>query len=474
VNAGFRWTDARVREVLGIPGASGDDQEFSGVTTDTRTLGPGALFVALVGDRFDGHAFLEEARERGAAGAVVSTRSAASLEASTSGLRIYPVDDTLVALGLLARHRRGVLPGRVVGITGSSGKTTVKDLLAAALRGTFRVHATRGNLNNRVGVPLTLLAAPEDAEVVVVEMGTNAPGEIAMLARVADPDASLVTTVSEAHLSGLGSLEGVLEEKLDLVRGTREGGGVLVGDRPEALSRRAREIRPDVRVAGLSERADPDLRGELLPPDGDARFGVRWRGREVRAGIPGRHGAEGLVLALAMAEWLGADPEAAARGAAEVQAGGLRNEIRRVGDLTLLLDCYNANPQSVGAALDLLLELPASKGRVAVLGSMLELGERSGALHREVLDRARALPLELVVAVGEFAAAAGAEPGDPGTGPEVIQAGTAEEAYRRLKGRLSGGETILLKGSRGMALEAIVPDFERDFSTGADPREGDR
>lgn len=476
----FAWTDRTVREALGVGSNEDETRElaFAGVSTDTRTVRPGDLFVALTGERFDGHDFLGEAVGRGARAAVVSR----PVE-TDPGIHLYLVPDTLAGLGDLARYRRAALPGQVVGVTGSSGKTTVKELLAAALRGSFEVYATKGNLNNRVGLPLCLLSAPEEAEFLVLELGTNEPGEIGALTDIARPDHALLTTVSEAHLRGLTSLEGVLEEKLDLVRGARPDGTVVVGDEPPVLARRAKDLRSDTHVAGLSDRAEDGLRGELVGQDLDGGYRVALWGREVKAGIPGRHGAQNLVLALATARLLGVDEEAALAAASRVRPGHLRGEVRMVGGLTMLLDCYNANPQSVLGALDLLAEFPGAARRVAVLGSMLELGDRSADLHRMVLARAAALPLDVVVATGNFAAVAGpgAVGAGPGaaSGPEIIVAPTPDEGYEELRPRLRGTETILLKGSRGVALETLLDRFVEDFgeeagdTTAEDGRGGD-
>jgi UDP-N-acetylmuramoyl-tripeptide--D-alanyl-D-alanine ligase len=270
----FEWTDAAVREALGLRAELAEaDLEYAGVSTDSRSIAEGELYVALVGERFDGHDFVTEALSKGALGVVVSRRFPGAERA-----RIYPVDDTLVALGALAAFRRRRLASPVVCITGSSGKTTTKDLTASALSGGLRVHATRGNLNNRVGMPLTLLAAPSDVDAVVLELGSNEPGEIRVLAEIARPDIGVVTTVGESHLEKLGSLEGVLEEKLDLLRNLALGGRCVVGDEPEVLVIRARELCPRLRVAGWSERADAGLRPEGPEMDAYGRYEFQWKG----------------------------------------------------------------------------------------------------------------------------------------------------------------------------------------------------
>ncbi len=453
----FRWSVDQVTEALGVaPTTPLREDGFTGISTDTRSLTPGDLFVALEGERFDGHAFLDAAAAAGARGAVI--RKDAPME-EVAGLPLFPVEDTLTALGALARRRRFALPARVVGITGSSGKTAVKELVTAALAGSYRTHATAENLNNRIGVPLTLLSAPEDAEFVVVEMGTSEPGEIAALAAIGVPDAAMVTTVSEAHLEGLGSLHGVLEEKLDLLRGMRNGGPSVVGDEPEELPLRARELRGDVRVAGLSLRADRGSRGELLEMDPQGRFHFRLDGEEHLAPLSGRHGVVNTLLALTLADALGVGRKAAMEGMAAVKPAKLRGEFRRVGGMTLLLDCYNANPQSTRAALDLLAHLPVEGGKVAILGSMLELGPEGDVLHEELLGEALALPIDTLVVTGAFARAA-AGVAVPEGRARLVPADTPEEGFEALRPLLTGGETILLKGSRGVALERLIPLFE--------------
>jgi len=459
----FRWNEYQLCEALGLPAPTlGAEIHFDRIVTDTRSLRGGDLFVALVGERFDGHAFLDAAADQGALGAVVSR----DLATPHPRLRLFSVPDSLTALGQLAHYRRMAHPGKVVGVTGSSGKTSVKELLTASLGSRYPVHATHGNENNRVGVPLTLLGAPEDAAFIVVEMGTSELGEILELTRIAEPDAAIVTTVSEAHVEGLGSLEGVLTEKLDLLRGARVGAPLLVGDDPALLATAARAIRPEVHVAGLSDRADPPFRAALGRLDPEGHYEVEFRGARVRAPLPGRHGAQNLVLALAMAELLGVTPEGAIPAASAVGVGKFRGEWRSIGSIRALLDCYNANPQSMRGALHLLVEISTPGPRVAVLGSMLELGARSEVLHREVLREALELPIDLILATGEFAEAGGALEHRASVQGRLLLAEDPVAGYPLLRRHLTGGETLLLKGSRGVAMERLIPLLEGDFATG--------
>src|SRR5947208_12355534 len=240
------WDSQLVATALGVPGPA--KLSFGGVATDTRDLTPGALFVGLKGDRFDAHAFLDQARAGGAAAAVVRRGTPA-----VNGLPYFEVADTLAALGLLARARRRLLaPGSpVVAVTGSSGKTSTKEMIRAVLATSYRVHATSGNLNNLVGVPLTILAAPDDAEALIVEAGASVPGEIPRLRDVIEPTIAVITNVGYAHVEGFGSLAGVMQEKLALVEGARMA---VVGTDPPELAREARRRAPTV-VAGTGAGA---------------------------------------------------------------------------------------------------------------------------------------------------------------------------------------------------------------------------
>ena len=454
IPATFTWTDAQVRGALGIAGGSRPALAFTGVSTDSRTVEPGDLYVALVGERFDGHDFVESALAAGARGAVVSRPTVAA------DAPLYRVDDTLVALGRLASHRRAALDVPVIGITGSSGKTSTKDFTKGALERALTVHATAGNLNNRVGVPITLLGAPTGVEAVVVEMGSNEPGEIRTLTDIVRPTLGLLTTVGESHLEKLGSIKGVLEEKLDLVRGLPEQGAAVVGDVPAALPERARALHEHTRVAGWTERADPELRPAGVRVDERGTHSFSWREAHVSLKVPGRHAVENALLALAVSEELGVAAAEAAAGVSAVDPGWMRGQVARVGRLVLLLDCYNANPQSTRAALDT-LELQDGR-RVAVLGSMLELGEDSDALHEGVLLRALERNLDVVVAAGRFARAA-RELVTHSARPALVILDDPLTEYARLREVLTGEEVVLLKASRGVALEGLLPLLSADF-----------
>ncbi len=453
------WTDARVREALAPIGLAPAHPgapvalDYSAISTDTRTTPAGALFVALRGEKFDAHDFLAEAVAAGAAAAVVDHVPPGAPE-----IPHYVVPDTLVALGLLARFYRRQLTARVCAITGSNGKTTTKELVRAALATRFRTHATAGNLNNLVGAPLTLLATPLDAEAVVVELGTNAPGEVARLGAIAEPEACIVTGIAEEHLEGLGDLEGVLREETSILTTLPRDGVAVVSDEPPALAQRARELRgagSRTLAAGWTALADPTLRAEDVRIAGDGHVAFRWQGREVHLSLPARHNARNALLALGLAVQWGADADAAVEAVKTVRAGKLRGEVAVFGELMVLVDCYNSNPSSLRAAVDTLAAMPRRGGRVAVIGTMLELGPRSAELHREAAGYLADSPLDLVVATGAFHDAF--EPYAVRMGARLARVHDPLEALPVLEARLSGQETVLLKGSRGVALERLLP-----------------
>lgn len=447
----FRWSDASVRRALGLP--RGDPARlYRDISTDTRTLGPGDVFVALEGERFDGHSFVSEAVAAGCA-AVVSHR-----ETGDCAVPVYRVPDTLTALGDLALHRREQANVPVVGITGSSGKTTVKDMTVHALSRSYDVHGTRGTENNRVGVPLTILSMPDLTTALVLEMGTSEPGEIAELARIARPTVGVVTTVSETHIERLQDLRGVLAEKLDLIRALGPQGTAIVGEEPEVLADEVRVIRPDAMVCGSTKRADADLRPKEAYGRGDGTNGFDWEGHPVTVRIPGPHNVGNALLALAVARTLHVPASEAAMGVSAVRAGALRGEVRKVGGLNLLVDCYNANSAGVLASAITLMTVVDDARMVVVLGTMLELGERSDAIHRATLRAILHLGLDLYVLTGAFARAAKHFQDD-----RIIAIEELRELAWRLPRIVEPGDRILLKASRGVRLERMIPVLESYF-----------
>ncbi len=451
------------RLVRAGPRDAGEVPRCGPVLTDTRLDLGGAWFLALVGARFDGHDYLRAAREGGAVGVIVS-RIPDDLDLGTWDRGLIHVADTTVALQDLARSVVDNLAGRlpIVGVAGSSGKTTTRALIACALAPLGRVHQTSGNLNNHLGVPMTLLAAPADAAALVVELGTDSPGEVAFLSGIARPSIRLVVNVAHEHLDGLGGIEGVAAEEGALFD-TAGPGDVLVvnADDPWLRDRRPGAGQRALRF-GRAEDADVRLIHVDLDPDAlTTTARVATPEGEVTVELPafGTHFAVNATAALACALAAGVPAGEAAAAMAAYEPVGLRQRIERLGGGTLVLnDAYNANPLSMQAALD---TLGALGGRgVAALGDMLELGAEEEALHRQVLSHAAGLGLDRIVLVGpRMAAAAGAAPG-----ARVFD--TPEAAGAALRGTLGPDHRLLVKGSRSIAMERVLHALQDETPEG--------
>ena len=366
--------------------------QFCGATFDSRQVRPGMLFVALKGEKADGHDFIPQALAAGAAGVV----------------------DGYDELNRIAHERRRSLSAKVVGVTGSAGKTTTKELLRAFLSRVGKTHATEGNFNNHIGLPMTILNCPDDAEFLVLEMGTNHPGEIAALCDVAEPDVGVVTNVGTAHLEFFGTREGIAKEKGELLR--RAPVGFSAAD------------------------------GDLLPGTVDTH--QEWM-REALVGVlPGGHNVANACLAFAVAEHFGLAREAAVAALADFSLPGSRWRRVEKWGATFIDDTYNANPDSMIAALDALAAEPCDAHRVAVLGDMFELGPRSLELHKKVFSHAMGLGLPLVIGVGEMSSQC-----------------LCHLAYKKLadlkkkfRADISAGDVVLLKASHSMELGKLISD----------------
>ena len=452
------WSESAVREALRLaPPPERPATLFSGISTDSRSITSGALFVALEGEKFDGHAHLSAAAAAGAIGAVVRQGTP-----PIAGLTLFEVPDTLRAFGQLARARRRTLKGPVIAVTGTNGKTSTKEMLAAVLRTRYSTYATRANLNNLVGVPLTILEAPADTEALVVEAGANLPGEIARYREIIEPSLTIVTNAVAGHLEGFGSLAGVVAEKLSLTDGVPLA---VVGVEPPELASGARKRAERVRTAALSRA---DLTPDRVTLDQSARPVLTIGGNTFVLAIRGLHQADNAVRVWAVVEALGLDPKAAARALEDFSMPGGRGELLQEGALTILNDCYNANPQSFRAAIATAAALRGERRLVFVAGTMRELGEDSIALHDEVADALVGLKPDLLAAVGDFVPALERHAGP--LGDRLITAADPLALAPILAQRLQGNEMIVLKASRGVALERILPALAaRAKNPGAPP-----
>ncbi|HSB54410.1 MAG TPA: UDP-N-acetylmuramoyl-tripeptide--D-alanyl-D-alanine ligase [Gemmatimonadales bacterium] len=444
----MRWTDATVRAALGLPG--GDETPYAAISTDTRTLEPGSLFVALRGDRFDGHDHLAKAAEAGATGALVRVGTP-----DVQGLRLYHVADTLAGYGLLARARRREIQGPVVAIGGANGKTSTKEMCAAVLRTRYRVHSTPANDNNLVGIPKTILAAPEDTEALVIEAGASVRGELARARPVIEPTVTVTTNVAVSHLDGFGSLEGVLEEELDLIDGVELA---IVGTDPPQLAEGARRRAKRVITAGLA-RADRVPVSVTIDSTGKPTLAVE--NARILLPLLGQHQASNAMLAWTLAQELKLDLTAAAEALRTLRIPGGRGELIEAGGLTIINDSYNANPSSFLAAIATARTMRAGRKLVFVAGTMRELGTEAARHHAAVAAALVGLEPDVLAAVGEFVPAL-ARYSEKLKG-RLISAPDATSMGPLLKARLQGDELIVLKASRGAALERILP-----FLTGQD------
>jgi UDP-N-acetylmuramoyl-tripeptide--D-alanyl-D-alanine ligase len=442
----------------GVPSARFE----GGVSIDSRTVRRGDLFFAIAGPRHDGHSFLKEVVERGAAGVVVHKKS----EVPAPAFSIH-VKDTTRALQDLASGVRRSRALQVVAVTGSMGKTTTKEAAATAIGSARRTLKSEGNLNNFYGLPLSLLRL-EDEEVAVLEMGMSAPGEIARLTEIAGPDVGVLTNVAEVHLEFFGTLSAIAEAKGELFRGLPEGATAVVNADDPLVLDQARGF--SGRQLRFGVEGDADVRGSSIrtTPEG-LRFLATYRREEeeVRTVLRGRHNVYNLLAGLAAASALDVPFQAAARALSDLSPATHRGERLQLGGGFILLDeTYNSNPRALRSALTSLSEERAQR-RIAVLGDMRELGEKGAELHRDLGRFAAGLPIDRIIGVGPLAAHILEGALEGGASPSsLVSAESAEEAGRLLLEELREGDVVLLKASRGIGLERAIEVVRRGMEQG--------
>jgi UDP-N-acetylmuramoyl-tripeptide--D-alanyl-D-alanine ligase len=442
--------------------AQGDgDRVVSRVSTDSRTLQPGDLFVPLRGENFDGHKFIGQASERGAVGAMVEKSWKGTAPKTFALIR---VPDTLVGYQTLAANYRKSLPLKVLVITGSNGKTSTKDFVAATLSRGFRVTKTEGNFNNHVGLPQTMLAASSSDEIAVWEIGMNHPGEIAALAKLAAPDLAIITNVGLAHIEFMGSREAIATEKGALAEAVGAHGTVILNADDPYSQGIAERTRAKVILAGIENgfvRAT-----EVRQSSGGCEFTILEGAHRCRAQlpVPGVHMVQNAMLAVAAGRAFGLSLEDCAAGLASAPLTKARLQIKEIKGIQFIDDSYNANPDSMKAALRTLVELDADGRRVAVLGQMSELGEESERRHREVGEAAAAYGIDELIAVGATGAEIARAAQRAGL-EKSISVAEAEEAADLLGETAAPGDLILVKGSRSARMERVLEAFSRRQST---------
>ena len=425
----------------------------TGVESDSRKVEVGDLFVALRGERVDGHDFIPSAKTLGASAALVSRPS--------EELPCVVVESPLRAYGEIAKHYREMTGVKVVGITGSVGKTTTKEMIASVLSRDFKLYKSEGNHNNEIGLPMTVMDMPDDTELLVAELGTNHPGEIAYLSAIAQPDYAVITNIGIAHIEYLGSREGILREKLDILRSSLKNTvGIFNGDEPLLWN-----VRNDgghrKYYFGIENKLADLVASDIVELDDGMRFQVTGMGQQFELFVPaiGHHTVYNALCATATALLLDIKPEKIQSALSSFQNTGMRQRIYPHGGMTIIEDCYNAGPESTEAALNVLESYPGKGRRIAVLGDMLELGSRSSAEHYRI-GRLAAQKADMLFTYGANAVRmiTGAITGGM-TAKNAEHFDTHEDLAHVLKTRVAEGDIILFKGSRGMKMERALHLF---------------
>ncbi|MDW7773211.1 MAG: UDP-N-acetylmuramoyl-L-alanyl-D-glutamate--2,6-diaminopimelate ligase [Desulfobulbaceae bacterium] len=474
-NGRLRWTaDHLCRATSGSLDQQGAAPLLGEVSTDTRTLRPGDIFLALQGENFDGHGFAPEAIRKGAAALIISE----SCPAADSSVCVVRVKDTLRALGDLAGYRRRALaPGLlVIGITGSSGKTTVKEMTAAVLEEHYKsaqyapVLKTRGNFNNLVGLPLTLLEINAGHRAAVLEMGMNRPGEIKRLAEIAAPDIGCITNVQAAHLEGLGTIEGVARAKKELFTAMSPG-GVRIVNYDDVQIKKSGEYHGNTvigfAVTPAGRKHNPAVKATRISSQGAAGMCFtlhvnNWRKR-IQVPAAGAHNVANCAAAAAIATAAGVHPEVIVRGLSRFRSGDKRLQVSVLpGGIHVLNDSYNANPSSMAAALRTISDFGCDCGKIAVLGDMLELGDASADFHRQIGSLVGELGFQYLAVTGSFSGMVIEGARKTGMGKNKIMAGESADAIAHwlagliAKKKIHQGDWLLVKGSRGMRMEKVL------------------
>ncbi len=400
---------------------------IAGASIDTRTLDAGQAFFAFPGERTDGHDFLDQAADRGAIVAIVERDVPAP-----AGLAVLQVRSVRSALWDLAKHYRTAISAHVIAVMGSNGKTTTVRMLQSVLGRAMRTHASARSFNNALGLPLTILNCPPDAESLICELGEGEPGALARYTSLARPDVAIVTSVGRAHVGELGGQEAVRSEFVSSIAALRDGAAVVLPEAEASL-----DVPVGLRVC-VAKAWHEDGRVAFELADGSC-----WR-----LPVPGDHNAQNAAGVIAVARRLGVADGVISEGLERFEPADMRLSIRSIGGARVIVDCYNANPDSVSVALRTLEDLAQGERKVAVLGDMLELGEDSAAWHREMIDHATAVADECVF-VGTLCQ-------DACQDGELACFATADEAREHVAGLLQPGTIALLKGSRGIALERLL------------------
>ncbi len=459
MKADFAWVARSLRRA-GYRGGAPAEGSVKGVSIDTRGGCAGALFVALAGERSDGHDYLDRAVAGGASALLVASSRRAEALAAAGSSAVFDVPDTLVGLQTLAAAWREQVNPRVVAITGSAGKTGTKDLAAAILARRYAVHATPGNLNNHIGLPLTLLGMESGAEICVTEMGANHRKEIQALCEIAKPLIGIVTNVGPAHLEHFGTLKGVAVAKAELVEALPADGTAVLPADDEFAAFLAGRTKARTITVGFSAGADRRITGLERIEGGGYRFRVGEI--ELATGRYGAHHVRNAASAAVVGTIAGVPAEEIAAAVAEARPGEGRGAAYDIDGVIFVDESYNANPASVRAAVDAFMEMPGDGRRWLVLGDMFELGSLSGELHRETGTYCGRAKSDGILTIGKDSAELSRAAAEQRKSPELITHFLdVETLASHLATLLRPGDLVLVKGSRGMRMERIIDAVER-------------
>lgn len=445
----------RLKEIAAALGSScKEDRDVLSICTDSRKITEGCLFIALVGERFDGHDFVAAAFEQGAVAAVCSKPVEANGE-------IILVNNTGAAFLQLAAYYRSLFSIPVVGITGSVGKTTTKEMVYAVLSEKYKTLKNEGNLNNEIGLPTTVFRLDADYEAAILEMGMSAFGEISRLTRVAQPNIGIISKIGVSHIEHLGSREGILKAKLEILEGLKPGAPLIVNGDDDLLSTVELSDRRVIRF-GIENAGNDYLAKDIQQGEQSTTFTVVFADKVRTVTIPtvGRHNVYNALSAFAAGIELGVTPEQAAAGLEKYVTSGMRQRIREFNGIMLIEDCYNASPDSVRAATEVLVS-SNGKTKALVFGDMLELGEISAAAHAEVGALAAEKKVDRLYTYGEMAELAAKEAQAKGIA-FAKNFDDKKELAIQLRADLSSGDTVLFKASRGMKLEEVIAAFTEE------------
>ncbi|CUH94032.1 hypothetical protein P22_0094 [Propionispora sp. 2/2-37] len=431
---------------------------FTGVSTDTRSIHPGDLFVALIGERFDGHNFITQAVQKGAAGVLVSKAVIADMDEAAPCV-VITVQNTLAALQQLAKFHRSRYSIPVIAVTGSNGKTTTKDMTAAVLSRKYKVLKTEANYNNEIGLPLTLLQLTSVHEAAVVEMGMRGLGEIKELAGIALPNMAIVTNVGETHLELLGSLENIAAAKSELVESIPPEGVVVLNGDNHYVRQMGGRTKARLVTYGLTPDSAVWADNIGISNNKEMVFACHCLQETFPVSVPtvGRHNVYNALAAVAVGCALGLNAQEIREGLSTFQASGMRLHIEKKAGYTLINDAYNASPMSMAAAIATLAEIAGGR-KVAVLGDMLELGNVAETAHRHIGELLARYKVDIVITVGRLAGSI-ADAAQAGGVKTVIACENHAQAMEELRQLMDSDDTILIKGSRGMKMEKIAEIF---------------